>query len=106
MAMLGGNSRSHDEIRDDYQERARLNGFVAKFLEDQASAHKAHFGEHQVLSEAARLFRSREREHLEYAGWMQIAIMCVDARYDVGNSSVFDIEMAQKRWREETAHAA
>jgi len=106
MAAIGGFGKSHVEICNENMEKARLNGFVAKFLEDTAAAHKTHFAEHHVLCEAARLFRGRERERLEYAGWMYVAGLCIEAGYDVGNFSVFDIEMAQKRWCEETAHAA
>ena len=106
MAALGGSPRSYDEIRDDYMERARAAGLVAKTLEKAAAVYWLHSVENQAFVSAASTYRNREHENLEYAGWMQVAILCNQAGFETGNGSVYDIEMAQKRWLDSTARAA
>ena len=106
MAAIGGIPRSYDDIRDDYTEKARVTGFVAKHLEAEAARHSRDSRENQAFLSAAQMHRRWEHEHLEYAGWMQVAILCNEAGFETGNGSVFDIEMAQKRWLESTAYAA
>jgi hypothetical protein len=106
MSALPSIPKSYDQIRDESMGQAWLAGLVARTLEKAARGYPACSDEYNSLLAAAVRYHQRELEHLEYAGHVQLAILCIEAGFEPLISSVCEIEMAHKRWRAHVAAAA